>query len=222
MDFFNPDYQTLNDSNSSDISFETSRIFKTSSPILTIFLTIVALLMSLLTIIGNLLVIFAFIFEKKLHKYSNYFILNLSIADLLIGILIAAYLALNMYSISGTFKDFACTLWLILDYVGGSASVLCIVVISLDRYLLVSKGLKYIASQKVFNAILIIAAVWSKKKILKMIWYLKVNILNKIEFIIKRLLSWIMLQRSFFGKPWVTIQTKIDRIMVARSGFATI
>ena len=171
MAFFNPDYQTLNDSNSSDISFEASRIFKTSSPVLTILLTIVALLMSLFTIIGNLLVIFAFIFEKKLQKYSNYFILNLSIADLLIGILIAAYLALNMYSISGTFKDLACTLWLILDYVGGSASVLCIVVISLDRYLLVSKGLKYIASQKVFNAVLIIAAVWSKKKILKMILY---------------------------------------------------
>ena len=99
MAFFNPDYQTLNDSNSSDISFEASRIFKTSSPVLTILLTIVALLMSLFTTIGNILVIFAFIFEKKLQKYSNYFILNLSIADLLIGILIAAYLALNMYSI---------------------------------------------------------------------------------------------------------------------------
>ena len=169
MELINYDYQTLNDSNSSDISFETNMIFKTISPILTIFLTIVALLMSLFTIIGNLLVIFAFIFEKKLQKYSNYFILNLSIADLLIGILIAAYLVLNMFGMTGEFKDLACTVWLVLDYVAGSASVLCIVVISLDRYLLVSKGLKYIANQKVFHAVIIIVAVWSKKNFLEMI-----------------------------------------------------
>jgi len=43
--------------------------------------------MSLMTIFGNILVIIAFIRESSIRTYSNYFILNLSIADLLIGLI---------------------------------------------------------------------------------------------------------------------------------------
>ncbi len=51
-------------------------------------------------------------------------------------------------------------MWLVLDYVVGSASVLCIVVISLDRYWLVSRGLTYISAQKISRAIFIMATCW--------------------------------------------------------------
>lgn len=64
------------------------------------------------------------------------------------------------FSKNGGLRGFSCTLWLVIDYVAGSASVLCIVVISLDRYMLVSRGLDYIAKQKVNHAILIIITVW--------------------------------------------------------------
>lgn len=148
-------YQTLNGS----LNTSNKDYFSSSSPYSTIFLIAVASLMSFATIVGNLLVISAFIIEKKLQKYSNYFILNLSIADLLIGLLIPSYVIMKMNG-GGQFKSFACTVWLVLDYVAGSASVLCIVVISLDRYLLVSRGLTYISSQKVLNATLIIFIVW--------------------------------------------------------------
>ena len=43
--------------------------------------------MAFLTVFGNSLVILAFIFEPTIRTYSNYFILNLSIADLLIGLI---------------------------------------------------------------------------------------------------------------------------------------
>ena len=63
----------------------------TFSPLLTSIIAIIAGSMSFVTITGNVFVIVAFIIEKSLRKYSNYFILNLSIADLLIGILIPPY-----------------------------------------------------------------------------------------------------------------------------------
>jgi hypothetical protein len=44
-------------------------------------------LMALITVAGNSLVIIAFICESTIRTYSNYFILNLSIADLLIGLI---------------------------------------------------------------------------------------------------------------------------------------
>lgn len=111
--------------------FDSSNL--TYPPWLSLLILIIATLMSLTTIIGNVLVITAFIVEKSLRKYSNYFILNLSIADLLIGILIPPYAPFLLLKRNWRIGRAACTVWLVLDYVVGSASVLCIVVISLDR-----------------------------------------------------------------------------------------
>jgi hypothetical protein len=133
----------------------------TYAPWLTILIACIATLMSSMTIIGNVFVITAFIIDKNLRKYSNYFILNLSIADLLIGVLIPPYAPFLLYKRNWRLGPSACTVWLVLDYVVGTASVLCIVVISLDRYLLVSRGLTYVSGQKVYKAVMLILAVWS-------------------------------------------------------------
>jgi hypothetical protein len=130
------------------------------TPTLTVIFGILSGLMSLTTIIGNILVITAFIIDKNLRSYSNYFILNLSIADLLIGLLIPPYAPFLLANRKWVLGRVACTVWLVLDYVVGSASVLCIVVISLDRYLLVSGGLSYVSKQKVSRAICMMATVW--------------------------------------------------------------
>lgn len=133
----------------------------TFSPSLTIIIALITSLMSLVTIIGNMLVITAFIIDKEIRTYSNYFILNLSIADLLIGLLIPPYTPFLLLNRKWIFGRTACKAWLVLDYVVGSASVLCIVVISLDRYLLVSQGLGYVTKQKVSRAITMMITVWA-------------------------------------------------------------
>ena len=135
--------------------------FLFESPYITMMVAIIAALMSLVTIIGNVLVITAFIIDKKLRSYSNYFILNLSIADLLIGLLIPPYAPFLLYNYNWMLGSLLCTTWLVLDYVVGSASVLCIVVISLDRYWMVSRGLKYLTNQKISHAIFIMLTVWT-------------------------------------------------------------
>ena len=80
----------------------------------------------------------------------------MSIADLLIGLLIPVYVLLKQQSISSG----VCKSWLVLDYVACSASALCVVVISMDRYLLVSKELVYLGNQKTYKAVLINFGVW--------------------------------------------------------------
>ncbi len=89
----------------------------------TIIVAIVASLISLVTICGNVLVITAFIIDKNLRKYSNYFILNLSFADLLIGLLIPPYAPFLLYNYNWKLGRSMCIVWLVLDYVVGSASV---------------------------------------------------------------------------------------------------
>lgn len=159
-------YQTLNDSclngtssnnSSTRLSNEVSLAPNSRSTLCSSFFITFGALVALLTIIGNIFVIIAFYINKNLQKYSNYFILNMAIADLMIGFLILAYTSLVSI---GRLNGIACTVWLVLDYVAGSASVLCIVVISLDRYFLVSRGLTYIAKQKPGSAIIVNCAVW--------------------------------------------------------------
>ena len=58
-----------------------------SSSMEKIILTFLMSTMAFLTVFGNSLVIMAFICEPTIRTYSNYFILNLSIADLLIGLI---------------------------------------------------------------------------------------------------------------------------------------
>ena len=141
-----------------NFSNETNEFLDT--PWITTLIIIVATVISATTIFGNILVITAFVIDKNLRKYPNYFILNLSIADLLIGLLIPPYSIFLIYNRVWKLGRVACTVWLVLDYVVGSASVLCIVVISLDRYLLVSKGLKYLNKQTTSKAIAIMIIVW--------------------------------------------------------------
>ena len=77
------------------------------------------------------------------------------------GLLIPPYAPFLLYNYNWKLGQFLCTVWLVLDYVVGSASVLCIVVISLDRYWMVSRGLKYISKQKISRAITIMLTVWT-------------------------------------------------------------
>jgi hypothetical protein len=65
-----------------------------------------------------------------------------------------------------------CKLWLVFDFVVGSASTLCIVVISYDRYQMVSKGLNYISKTTIRRAIKICIGTW----IIAMLNYGKIEI----------------------------------------------
>lgn len=55
------------------------------SPSMSIFLTVLMTLLVFATVVGNALVILAFVVEKSLRTQGNFFFLNLAIADFLVG-----------------------------------------------------------------------------------------------------------------------------------------
>ncbi|NXI43960.1 HRH3 protein, partial [Galbula dea] len=118
-------------------------------------------LLALVTILGNVLVILAFILDRNLRHHSNYYFLNLAITDFAVGAFcIPLYIP---YALTGTWhlgRDL-CKMWLVLDYLLCTASVFSIVLISYDRFLSVTKAVSYRNQQGITSNIVIkMVAIW--------------------------------------------------------------
>ncbi|XP_059709813.1 histamine H3 receptor-like [Haemorhous mexicanus] len=112
-----------------------------------VLLAFLMVLLCLVTILGNMLVILAFIMDRDLRHRSNYFFLNLAVSDFAVAeFCMPLYIP---YSLTGKWhlgRGF-CKLWLVMDYLLCTASVFNIVLISYDRFLLVTKAVSYRAQQ---------------------------------------------------------------------------
>lgn len=117
-------------------------------------------MLSLVTIIGNILVVVSFKVNRQLKTVNNYFLLSLAVADLIIGVismnLYTAYLVMGYWAM-GTW---ACDLWLAIDYVASNASVMNLLVISFDRYFSVTRPLTYRAKRTTRRAGIMIGLAW--------------------------------------------------------------
>uniref|UniRef100_A0A8C6J975 Muscarinic acetylcholine receptor n=1 Tax=Melopsittacus undulatus TaxID=13146 RepID=A0A8C6J975_MELUD len=126
-----------------------------------VLLAFLMVLFALVTILGNTLVILAFIMDRNLRHRSNYYFLNLAISDFAVGVFcIPLYIP---YALTGRWHlgRGLCKTWLVMDYLLCSASVFNIVLISYDRFLSVTKAVSYRAQQGITsNPIIKMVAIW--------------------------------------------------------------
>ncbi|XP_068576144.1 muscarinic acetylcholine receptor M3 [Cebidichthys violaceus] len=117
-------------------------------------------MLSLVTIIGNILVVVSFKVNRQLKTVNNYFLLSLAVADLIIGVismnLYTAYLVMGYWAMG----NWACDLWLAIDYVASNASVMNLLVISFDRYFSITRPLTYRAKRTTKRAGIMIGLAW--------------------------------------------------------------
>lgn len=122
--------------------------------------------LSLLTVIMNLLVLFAVRKERTLHTVGNLYIVSLSIADLIVG---ATVMPLNLvYLLEDEWKlgRLVCQFWLVMDYVASTASIFSLFILCLDRYRSVRHPLQYLKYRTRGRATLLICSAW----LLSMTW----------------------------------------------------
>ncbi|CAH7092030.1 Hrh4 [Phodopus roborovskii] len=122
-----------------------------------------AFLMSLLAfaiMLGNAVVILAFVVDKNLRHRSNYFFLNLAISDFFVGMIsVPLYIPHTLFN--WNFGSEICMFWLITDYLLCTASVYNIVLISYDRYQSVSNAVSYRAQHTgIVKIVAQMVAVW--------------------------------------------------------------
>ncbi|KAM9703385.1 trace amine-associated receptor 13c-like [Menidia menidia] len=97
---------------------------------------------SVITVALNLLVIVSIAPFRQLHTPTNLLLLSLAVSDLLVGLLLMP-VEIVYIEICWFLGDWVCTLYYTLDYVITSASVVNMVLISLDRYVAVCDPLRY-------------------------------------------------------------------------------
>ncbi|XP_004703129.1 histamine H4 receptor [Echinops telfairi] len=125
-----------------------------------ITLTFLMTLLAFAIILGNAVVILAFVVDKTLRHRSNYFFLNLAISDFFVGMIsIPLYIPYALFKWS--LRDGLCTFWLIIDYLLCTTSVYNIVLITYDRYQSISDAVSYRAKQtNLLKIVALMLAVW--------------------------------------------------------------
>ncbi|KAG7330377.1 hypothetical protein KOW79_006599 [Hemibagrus wyckioides] len=120
------------------------------------------LIIILLTIGGNILVIMAVSLEKKLQNATNFFLRSLAVADMLVGILVMPISLINiLYDYAWPLPEALCPIWIYLDVLFSTASIMHLCAISLDRYVAICNPIQHSRFNSRTKAMLKIAAVWT-------------------------------------------------------------
>lgn len=95
------------------------------------------------TVVGNTLVILAVLTTRRLRTVTNCFVMSLAVADWLVGIFVmppaVAYRLMGVWELGWIL----CDIWVSLDILLCTASILSLCAISVDRYLAVTQPLSY-------------------------------------------------------------------------------
>ncbi len=108
----------------------------------TVLLLAIAL-MIVATLIGNALVCLAVLLVRKLKQPPNILLVSLAIADFSVGLLVMPVAAAPLLQHRWPFGRVVCILWTSADLTLCTASILSLCAISVDRYLAISRPLRY-------------------------------------------------------------------------------
>uniref|UniRef100_A0A8C6SWT3 Adrenoceptor alpha 1Ba n=1 Tax=Neogobius melanostomus TaxID=47308 RepID=A0A8C6SWT3_9GOBI len=115
----------------------------------------------LFAIVGNILVILAVVCNRHLRTATNYFIINLAIADLLLGTTVLPVSATVEVLDYWIFGQIFCDIWAAVDVLCCTASIMSLCVISIDRYIGVRYPLQYPSIVTERRALLAMLGIWA-------------------------------------------------------------
>uniref|UniRef100_UPI003AAF9CE5 5-hydroxytryptamine receptor 2A-like n=1 Tax=Centroberyx gerrardi TaxID=166262 RepID=UPI003AAF9CE5 len=114
------------------------------------------------TVMGNILVILAVSLEKKLQNATNYFLMSLAVADMLLGILVMPVSMVTiLYDYGWPLPPDLCPIWIYLDVLFSTASIMHLCAISLDRYIAIRNPIHHSRFNSHTKARIKIMAVWT-------------------------------------------------------------
>ncbi|XP_022916112.1 probable G-protein coupled receptor No18 isoform X2 [Onthophagus taurus] len=126
-----------------DNNFNVTGTEDASKHIEDIALAILLAVVIIITLIGNTLVIIAVLTTRRLRTVTNCFVMSVAIADWLVGITVMPPAIVYRIRRKWEMGWILCDIWISLDILLCTASILSLCAISIDRYLAVTQPLSY-------------------------------------------------------------------------------
>ncbi|CAB3223039.1 unnamed protein product [Arctia plantaginis] len=120
----------------------------------------VLLLIVIMAVLGNMLVIVSVMRHRKLRVITNYFVVSLAFADILVAMVVMPFNFSVQFNDKWLFGPTICDLWNSSDVYFTSTSILHLCCISVDRYYAIVKPLKYPIKMTKKMAYIMLAATW--------------------------------------------------------------
>ncbi|XP_077267315.1 adenosine receptor A2b isoform X1 [Temnothorax americanus] len=120
--------------------------------------TVCEILVAICAVIGNGLVIIVFGKERKLRRRTNYYIVSLATADLLVGLFAIPFAILASIGLPTNLH--ACLFTVSVLVVLCTISIFCLVAVSVDRYWAILHPMRYSRTVRTKTAIGIICVCW--------------------------------------------------------------
>lgn len=150
------------------------------------------------SIFGNLLVIVSVMRHRKLRIITNYYVISLAFADMLVAMFAMTFNASVQIFERWLFGRFMCDVWNSLDVYFSTASILHLCCISVDRYYAIVKPLMYNLFMTKRTVAMMLLVTWISPAILSFVpifmgWYTTAENLERIalhpdicEFVVNR------------------------------------
>lgn len=123
-------------------------------------MAVILILMIIATVFGNSLVLVTTWLDKRLHHPNKYFIACLALADLLVGTFSVPIRLYLRFNITDLIKVQLCSFWSWIDIFCEVASIITLTIISVDRYLKISKPFKYRSKMTTSRSLIGIFFIW--------------------------------------------------------------
>ncbi|KAM4821265.1 chemokine XC receptor 1 [Thomomys bottae] len=125
----------------------------------TMSVTILYPLVLLFSLMGNSLVVWVLVKYENLEAFTNIFILNLCVSDLLFSCLLPFWI--SAHHLGWTLGDFACKLLNMAFSVSLYSSIFFLTIMTIHRYLSVIRPLSTLGIQTLHCRVLVIVTVWT-------------------------------------------------------------
>uniref|UniRef100_A0A672YKP6 5-hydroxytryptamine (serotonin) receptor 7c n=1 Tax=Sphaeramia orbicularis TaxID=375764 RepID=A0A672YKP6_9TELE len=126
-----------------------------------IIIGVMLAIITAVTVMGNTLVVIAVCVVKKLRQPSNYLLVSLAVADLSVAIVVMPFVIVtDLTGGKWLFGEVFCNIFISMDVMCCTASIMTLCVISVDRYLGITRPLTYPARQNGQLMAKMIVGVW--------------------------------------------------------------